>query len=146
MHAADAVRDALQAILADMQQALAELEQTLEREHDAVRTLDSAALDRAGSGKQALLARLEQLDAERRQILRAAGLPPTTQGAAWAAIEAALRKCQRLNQRNGGMVNQRLGQVREALSVLTGGSRGGRLYDHSGGVCTGLRSRVLAEA
>lgn len=136
---------ALQAVLADMQQALDELAQTLDSEHAAVRTLDSATLDRAGANKQSLLLRLEQLDAERQQLLRAAPRARPARDTAWSAIEQSLRTCQQLNQRNGSMVNQRLGHVREALSILTGHAGEGGLYDQAGGVRASLRSHVLAE-
>ncbi len=139
------VNDALQAVLAEMQAALDQLELALDAERSAVHALDSAALDRAGADKQALLLRVEQLDTERQQLLREAPHAEPVLAAAWPRIVQSLRACQQLNQHNGSAVNQRLGQVREALSILTGhaGERG--LYDRAGGLPASLRSQVLAE-
>lgn len=140
------VQGALRAVSEDMQQALGELALALDAELAAVRVLDSAALDRAGERKQALLRQLEQLDAERRQMLREAPHASSTAGTAWPAIEQSLRTCQQLNQRNGTIVNTRLNHIREALSILTGHIGEGGLYDQAGGVRGNLRSHVLAQA
>ena len=136
---------ALQAVLSDMQQALNDLAQILDVERTAVHALDSAALDSAGASKQSLLRRLEQLDVERQQLLRET--PPAAPSfvAAWPQIVQSLRACQQLNQRNGSAVNQRLLQVREALSTLTGHGGEGNLYGRGGELRASLRSQVLAE-
>lgn len=139
-------RDALHAVSGDMQQALDELAATLEAEFAAVRMLDSTALDSAGERKRSLLRQLEKLDAERRQLLREAPHARAAASAAWPGIKQSLRICQQLNQRNGSIVNTRLGHVREALSILTGHVGEGGLYDQGGGVRASLRSHVLAEA
>ncbi len=139
------VNDALQAVLGEMQQALNQLALALDAERTAVHALDSSALDSAGASKQALLQRLEQLDTERQHLLREA--PPATPAlaAAWPRVVQSLRACQQLNQRNGSAVNQRLVQVREALSILTGHAGEGGLYDRAGELRASLRSQVLAE-
>jgi flagella synthesis protein FlgN len=139
------VDDALQAVLSDMQHALSQLARVLEAERAAVHALNSAALDSAGADKQALLQRLEQLDLERQQLLREA--PPTAPAfaATWPQIVQSLRACQQLNQRNGSAVSQRLAQVREALSILTGHVGEDGLYGRGGELRASLRSQVLAE-
>lgn len=137
---------ALQAVSEDMQQALGGLALALEAELAAVRALDSAALDSAGAQKQALLKHLEELDTERRQLLRAAPDARSERDPAWPGIEQALRTCQQLNQRNGKIVNKHLTQVREALSILTGHAGEGGLYGQDGSVRASLRSHVLAQA
>jgi flagella synthesis protein FlgN len=140
------LRDALRAVSADMHQALQELTLALETELHAISALDSAALDNAGARKQVLLKRLEELDVERRQLLRAAPDAHAIRDPAWPQIEQTLRSCRELNQRNGKLVNRHLGQVREALSILTGSDGEGRLYDHAGSVHPKPRSHVLAQA
>lgn len=140
------LRDALRAVSADMRQALQDLTLALQTELHAIHALDSAALDAAGGRKQALLKRLEDLDAERRQLRREAPDAQAIRDPEWAQIEQALRSCQELNQRNGTLVNRHLGQVREALSILTGSDGEGRLYDHAGSVHPRPRSHVLAQA
>jgi flagellar biosynthesis protein FlgN len=89
---------------------------------------------------------LEQLDAERRQLAREQPQSEAAPDPAWSAIVASLRHCHRLNQRNGGIVNHRLQLVRQALAVLTGADGGGGLYDRSGELHAGARSRPLAAA
>ncbi|MEO8746693.1 MAG: flagellar protein FlgN [Rhodanobacter sp.] len=140
------VQGALQAVSEDMRQALDELALALEAELAAVRMFDSAALDSAGTRKQSLLKHLERLDTERRQLLREVPRARSARDPAWPEIERSLRTCQQLNQRNGKIVNKHLGQVREALSILTGHAGEGGLYDQTGGVRASLRSHVLARA
>ena len=137
--------DALQAVLSDMQQALSQLALVLDAERAAVHALDSAALDGAGTSKQSLLQRLEQLDLERQQLLREAPFAVPASAAAWPQIVQSLRACQQLNQRNGSAVSRRLVQVREALSILTGHAGEGGLYGRGGELRASLRSQVLAE-
>jgi flagella synthesis protein FlgN len=137
---------ALKAVLGDMQQAVDQLAQVLEAERTALGDSDSEALDQAGARKQALMLQLEQLDIERQQLGRehpaiAGALEPT-----WAGIVQSLRRCQQLNQRNGGAVSQRLSQVRKALAILTGHTGESGLYDRSGEMHASLRSQVLAAA
>lgn len=138
--------DALSAVLGDMQQAAEQLVQVLEAERAALNTTNSEALDQSGARKQAVMAQLEQLDAERQLLCRER---PAMSGAleeAWARIVQSLRHCQRLNQRNGSAVNQRLTQVRQALAVLTGHAGESELYGRSGELHASLRSQVLAAA
>jgi flagella synthesis protein FlgN len=138
--------EALQAVLLDMRHAVDALAHTLEDEREAITSGDSHALDDAGTAKQALMHRLEQLDIERRQLTREAPAAAQALAAAWDDIVAALRHCHQLNLRNGSAVNQRLGQVREALSILTGHAGEGGLYGRAGELRASLRSQVLAEA
>ncbi|MGH8157269.1 MAG: flagella synthesis protein FlgN [Rhodanobacter sp.] len=137
---------ALTAALGDMQQAIGQLAQVLEAERTALGANDSEALNQTGASKQALMLQLEQLDAERLQLSRelpavATGLEPV-----WADIVQSLRGCQQLNQRNGNAVNRRLGQIRQALSILTGHAGGSELYGRSGELRTGPRSQALTQA
>ena len=139
------VDDAVQAVLSDMQQALSQLALVLDAERTAVHAYDSAALDSAGSSKQALMQHLEQLDTERQQLLREMPRLTPAYTAVWPQIVKSMRTCQQLNQRNGSAVNQQLVQVREALSTLTGHAGEGSLYGRGGALKTSLRSRVLVE-
>jgi len=138
--------EALAAVQEEMRQALDQLVQVLEAERDALDAGDSAALGHAGTRKQALMQQLEQLDAERRQLVREQPQTEATSEPAWSAIVQSLQHCHRLNQRNGGIVNQRLQLVRQALAVLTGADGNSGLYDRSGELHAGARSRPLAAA
>ena len=93
-----------------------------------------------------LMQQLEQLDAERQQLSREAPAAAARLDATWSQVLLALRRCQQLNQSNGRAVNQRLGQVRQALSVLTGHASETGLYGPTGGLRGSLRSQVLAQA
>jgi flagella synthesis protein FlgN len=140
--------EALVSVQGEMRQALDQLVQALEAERGALDAGDTEALGVAGTRKQALMQQLEQLDAERRQLTREQPQDGAAPDPAWAAIVQSLRHCHGLNQRNGGIVNQRLHLVRQALAVLTGAdsSSGSGLYDRSGELHAGARSRPLAAA
>lgn len=136
---------ALAAVHGEMHQSVQALLQALDAEREALDTGNVEALGLAGSRKQELMLRLEQLDTERRQLaleLTATHAPATP---SWLAIAQALRQCQQLNQRNGSIVGQRLRTVRQALAVLTGASADGNVYDRNGGLQSGVaRARALA--
>jgi len=138
--------DALRAVVNDMQQTVAQLAQALESERTALNTADSEALGRAGASKQKLMQDLERLDVERQQLSREAPAVANALEPAWAQVLQTLNRCQQLNQSNGRAVNQRLGHVRQALSVLTGHAGENALYGPKGGLHASLRSQVLAQA
>lgn len=138
---------ALAAVVEDLHRSVTELGATLAAEREALVGADAIALDRAGARKQALMQQLEQLDAERVQMLKldpaaAAPLEPR-----WREVLELLRGCHELNQRNGSLVSQRLSQVREALAVLSGqGGDAKGVYGPAGEMRTALRSHHLASA
>lgn len=138
--------EALAAVQAEMRQGLEQLAQVLEAERAALDGGDIEALDRAGARKQALMQQLEQLDAERRLLAREQPQAPAGPDPDWTAIVQSLQHCHRLNQRNGGIVGQRLQLVRQALAVLTGADSDSGLYDRSGELHACARSRPLAAA
>ena len=138
--------EALAAVQGEMRQALEQLAQVLEAERNALDAGDTEALGQAGTRKQALMQQLEQLDAERRQLVREQPQTEAAPDPAWTDIVQSLQHCHRLNQRNGGIVNQRLQLVRQALAVLTGTDGDNGLYDRSGELHAGARSRPLAAA
>lgn len=142
----DELDSALTAVLDDMQQAVDQLAQTLEAERAALGTANSEALDQTGARKQTLMLQLEQLDAERLQLGRELPAAATRLEPVWACIVQSLRTCQQLNQRNGNTVNQRLSQVRQALSILTGHAGESELYSRTGELRASLRSQALSRA
>ena len=138
--------NALSAVIDDMQQAVEQLAQMLEAERTALDTNSIEALDRVGAQKQAMMLQLEQLDVERQQLSRELPASAAMLESNWSRFVQSLRRCQQLNQRNGGMVNQRLNQVRQALSILTGHTGENSLYGRTGVLHASLRSQMLAEA
>ncbi|MDE1893922.1 MAG: flagellar protein FlgN [Xanthomonadaceae bacterium] len=137
---------ALQAVIADMQTAVDELDQALEAERGALSDGDSEALNAAGAHKQALMLKLEQLDTERLQLSRHSPAEAARLEHAWQRVVQCLRSAQQHNQRNGQEVAQRLRQVRQALSILTGHTGEAGVYGRAGELSVKMRSRVLAEA
>lgn len=137
---------ALKAVLGDMQQAVGQLAQVLEAERTALGENNSEALDQAGTRKQALMLQLEQLDAERLLLSRELPAAATRLEPVWARFVQSLRTCQQLNQRNGSAVNQRLSQVRQALSILTGHVGESELYGRTGELRASPRSQALSQA
>lgn len=142
----DELDSALTAVLDDMQQAVDQLAQVLETERAALGAANSEVLDQAGARKQALMLQLEQLDAERLQLSRELPATATRLEPVWTRFVQSLRTCQQLNQRNGSAVNQRLSQVRQALSILTGHVGESALYDRTGELRASPRSQALSQA
>ena len=138
---------ALAAVVEDLHRSVTELAATLATEREALVAADAAALDRAGAQKQALMQQLEQLDAERVQLLKVEPSAAARVEPRWREVLELLRGCHEMNQRNGSLVSQRLIQVREALAVLSGQGGDARgLYGPGGEVRTALRSHHLASA
>jgi flagella synthesis protein FlgN len=138
---------ALAAVVEDLHRSVTELAATLTAEREALVGADAAALDRAGAHKQALMQQLEQLDAERVQLLKVEPSAAAQVEPRWREVLELLRGCHEMNQRNGSLVSQRLTQVREALAVLSGQGGDARgLYGPGGEVRTALRSHHLASA
>ena len=140
------MNDALSAVLADMQGAVADLTQVLSDERAALDRADAEALNRAGERKQSLMQQLEQLDGERLQLTQNIDSHNETHQQTWSGILKTLAVCQQANQRNGDIVEQRLQHVRRALSVLTGGKDEVDVYNPAGKVRGGFRSLPLAQA
>ena len=140
------LNDALASVLDEMQQVAGQLLAVLEAERDALDNASPAALDQAGTSKQAIMQQLEQLDAERIQLCREQPARQAALQPEWQRVMDALGQCHLLNQHNGRAVSQRLGQVRQALGVLTGQAGESALYGRSGELHASLRSQVLAAA
>jgi flagella synthesis protein FlgN len=138
---------ALAAVVEDLHRSAGELSAALAAEREALLAADAPALDRAGTRKQSLMLQLEQLDAERVQLLKVGPSAAAQIVPRWRDVLGLLRDCHEMNQRNGSLVSQRLAQVREALAVLTGQGGDARgLYGPGGEVRTALRSNHLASA
>ena len=90
---------------------------------------------------------MDSLEAERRQLLDAAGFGSQTDDlerciewcdgdpslvGRWNALLTTTARCRELNQRNAAVGRVRHEQVRAALAVLSGDLDGGSVYDPSG--------------
>ena len=140
------LNDALASVLDDMQQATDQLLTALEAERAALDNASVEGLDHASTQKQALMQKLEQLDAERQLLCREQPVRQAALDSEWQHVLQSLRQCHTLNQRNGHAVNQRLTQVRQALAILTGHTGDSELYGRTGELHRSLRSRVRAAA
>lgn len=138
------MESALGAVVEDMRLATAQLATVLEVERDALAGADATVLDRIGERKQILMQQLEQLDVERAQLAHNAPMASAVEPA-WQKVMQTLQACRDLNQRNGVLVTQRLGQVRRALAVLTGRHGDAGVYGPSGELHPALQSHRLAQ-
>lgn len=136
---------ALRAVIAEMRGGVDILHEILLDERAALDSGDAIALDKASHAKQARLELIENLDSERRQLADAAGGDDASRDG-WKEFVTALALCQQLNEINGRIVGQRMVQVRQALSLLTGGASDGELYGPGGRARASLRSSTLAQA
>ncbi len=142
--------------------ALGDLAVLLEREFTHMRDNDVDALGDAMRERHKCVARILNVDDERRSLCRALGRPHDLKGleallawcdpqrtlaAAWAACTAAATKCRGLNDRNSAMAGARLQNVQARLGVLIDGRRETVTYGPRGtcSVATG-RHGLLREA
>lgn len=138
--------DTLRTVIDEMTCSTEQLILVLDEERLALSTADAEALNRAGEAKQMLMRRLEQLEAERQQLIAASPHAAQEVQSRWSQLLASLKVCRDNNLRNGTLVGQRLNMVRRALAVLTGEDNDSGTYGRSGTVTTRHRSVPLAEA
>jgi len=135
---------ALVAVMGDLARDIDALHACLIEERLALDATDPQALDAATRAKGELLDRIESLDVERRQLSEAASLDSLAD-ARWVVVFERLRECRQLNETNGRIVGQRIGHVRQALALISGGSPGGSTYGRNGEAKINLRSATLAQ-
>lgn len=128
------LRQSLNEVRADMIAAAHQLAVALGDERDALDAGDLEALASAGQAKHQAMLALEHLEGERCHMLRALGEDPAAalRASGWSELHDCLVACRRANEINGAIVNARLGQVRGALSVLTGASASPATYGRGG--------------
>ena len=138
-------RTQLEQLLDEEIQSSSRLLAALERERDALRAGDMAALDEAGTQKHSASSELQRLEAERSDLCRTFGhgQPAMEQFIASCDSESVLmdrwrqlldiwQVCQRANDVNGRVVRQRRQQVQRALDLLRGDAAENSLYGPSG--------------
>lgn len=117
----DDIIPGLTALVAEMAVVVEEMCVVLRAEREALDRYDSDALNEASALKSRTLVRLDELDAERVLMLRAADLDPQ-EGMAkidgWQPLLQQLAIGRDLNHENGEIVSRRLRQVRQALTML----------------------------
>jgi flagellar biosynthesis/type III secretory pathway chaperone len=155
------VRRHLERLLGEESRLLAELEQLLTRESAVVRGDDPAAIERIGSSRHQCVSALTRLDAERMDACRMLSYPANRDGfekllawcdptrplhAQWQRNLQVARRCKELNDRNGAIVALKLGQVRQLLSTLRGGTTAPSTYGRQGARFEGFQHRELGQA
>lgn len=140
-------KESLERLLVEESAALAQLEQLLGSEHQALQDNDVEALERSGEARQGCVNQLLQVEEERRGLCRALNLPTDAHGLDrllqwcdpdqqvrrhWQACASLAARCRTLNERNGALVTARLTRVRAALDTLTGHSAQTRTYGPQG--------------
>lgn len=155
------VRRHLERVLADETRLLGELEQLLGREADVVRGEDAQAIESIGGTRHQCVSALTRLDAERMEACRMGGLPASRAGfeqllawcdpthalrGRWLGNLAVARRCKDQNDRNGAVVALKLGQVRQLLATLRGGSAAPQTYGRQGTRFEGFARRELGQA
>lgn len=137
------------------------LETALTRERGALEAEDTAALDASGDAKRGCLARLERLDAERRQLLGLDGQREDDEGmdavlaacppahplhSLWAELRESAMRCRDANAVNGAIVHLRRQQIARALDVLRGGNGGAQPVYAADGSRHGQSGRLVGSA
>lgn len=135
---------ALTGVMGDLAREVDALHAHLIDERMALDQADAAPLEAAGRAKSASLDRIERLDVERRQLSDASGID-SLNDARWSHTVERLLECRRINETNGRIVGQRMGQVRQALALISGDAPNGSTYGPDGSARIRLRSATLAQ-
>ncbi|HTU65514.1 MAG TPA: flagellar protein FlgN [Steroidobacteraceae bacterium] len=142
-------RDALERLLVDENNALAEFETLLDKEHGALRSRDIDALEALADARQASLVRLLKIEDERRGLCSLHGYDTDLMGLAkmlaWCdpsrslatrydECSARAKRCRDANDRNGILVGAQMKRVEGLLGAITGSNGEPRAYGPRGTV------------
>ncbi len=124
---------------------LADFDQVLASEYEALRARDTEGLETAVARKQELVGSIAT--ASKRCPVPAPGAPVDTPNdpeasAEWAEIRQLLARCALANRTNGAAVEASRNFVNSLLDLLTGQRPGERLYDARGRVGDSGRRRT----
>lgn len=132
---ADICRDCLAGLLNEETVALGELQELLQREHEALSANNVAAVERIGLTRQQMMGALARTEEQRRTLCTMHGYSPD-----WVGLEQLMQwcdprgsllprlrecaqratHCRDLNNRNGTLVSARLSHVEARLATLIG--------------------------
>jgi flagellar biosynthesis/type III secretory pathway chaperone len=128
-------REHLDRLLGEEADALAHLENLLDREHDVILGRDADALERTGREREHHMGTLMRIEEERRALCRMLGKPSDVTGLEqlikWCDPTRSLLaqldncstragRCRQANDRNGLLVASRLKHVEGMLNAITG--------------------------
>jgi flagellar biosynthesis/type III secretory pathway chaperone len=122
---------------------------TLTRENRALLDGDTESLNAAGADKARLVAALENLEIERRQLTEAfvsslVGAPLDAGAGEWQRLLQLVAECKRRNQQNGALLKARSEQVRTVLKALRGAEP--QIYGGNGFAAPAGGTRPLGSA
>ena len=115
--------------------------ETLAREGQALADGKHEMLALAADAKATLVASLERLEAERRELAEAGDVVEPTD---WERLRALIARCKEQNQKNGTLLKARADNVRTALKALRGGDP--ELYGATGRAPARADARPLGTA
>ncbi len=150
----------LENLLSEEINALAQLEELLEREHGLLVDNNINELERAGELRQSCVGTLMRIEEERRNLCRQLNAPADMHGLErllkwcdpgrglqqrWADCAERAGRCRNSNERNGALVSARLKRVEGMLDTITGRAQQTKTYGRQGGYdVTGRSANVLA--
>jgi len=153
-------REHLEKLLTEEVSALAQLEESLGREHALLVDNNIDELDRAGELRQSCVATLIRIEDERRNLCCMLNVPADMHGLEqlltwcdptrglrqrWAECAERATRCRNSNERNGALVSARLKRVEGLLDTLTGRANQPKVYGRQGGYdVSGRSGHVLA--
>lgn len=129
-----ACREYLDKLLTAELAALQRLEGLLEREHESLLANDFASFEQAGKAREVCVGKLVCVEDERQALCRAMSVSTDRQDlerlivrcddggtllATWGRCLELAARCRVANDRNGKLVNTRLGHVQSVLDILT---------------------------
>jgi flagellar biosynthesis protein FlgN len=152
-------REHIDKLLVEEADALARLENLLDREYDLLVTNSVDELERTGEQRQACVGELIRIEDERRSLCRMMNVPADKTGLErlmswcdpshslqqrWADCAERATRCRASNDRNGALVTARMKKVEGMLDVLTGRANDTKVYGKQGTYTTSARGPRLA--
>lgn len=127
-------RDTFARLLAEEIQALSDVEQLLNVEHEALLSKNVESLEQTAENRRIRIGALVRIEDERRSLCRMLGHEPNVDGLKkmmqwcdprgsltqqWADRGERAKRCRYLNDRNGALVTARLKRVEGLVDLLT---------------------------
>ena len=148
----------LHTLLQDDLQNATELEAILREERSQLASRDIEALNKTLMQKAELLAKIENNDSARKNILNAANYPANNEGmkkycqdngadeSIFDQLQSKLRQCSELTDINGAIVHRSRMNTRQVLAILQGKVARSSLYTIQGGTNESTESTAIAKA
>lgn len=155
MTAAAQIIEALDPVVALQHEFAQTLLVTLEKERDALISIDSESIETIGKRKLEQLAELEALEIKRQTLAKTHEVvlsdwvtdnPDSTLANQWKELLQLLDRCRFLNESNGALVALQRQHVQQALGFIYGQTQDGGVYDADGMQPNHTRTTTIATA